>query len=134
MYAKIVNALIESKKTGDKEIIINSIKLVHDEILNILSSDLTYETFSMFVYDKDMVFKINREELSRNSADVFISSNGLFAQVLEMADVKNYNEISEILSNSISNLHSSLSLSKEDIFEEIDELKQALKIVENIYS
>ncbi len=134
MYEKIVKKLIQAKKTGDKDNIINSIKFIHDQIINSINKTLDYKTFSMFVYDKDMVFKIEREELSRNSADIIIISNGLFAQVLEMADVMNYNDISDFLSASIARLHAKLSLNKKEISLELDELKQILKIIQNIYN
>lgn len=112
-YNELVSTLIKAKKCNSrikaKEYLLyflNNLKSFIEKVNNY--QDLT----EMIILDKKCLFSSNNK-INKYFVEQTISTNGLFAQILEYIRIDNFNEISETLKDLIFDLENNLSLDRD---------------------
>lgn len=129
MYKDIFLKLSTAKESGQSEKIKEALSSLCDFIDNAVKISLKTSTFAEFVIDEQIMFKTNRNILSKNIADINIKSTGLVSQLLDMVGVSEYENIANGLSDSIDDIHSLLSSGKEVSEAVIDEVLNASRVL-----
>lgn len=132
-YKKISEALASAKKSQNKEEIKKSLLLFADTIDEIVSHASSYEILALFSSDPDMIFSGTHRELSTNKLETETFSTGYVDQLLDLLNISSHKEISDKISDSISDLHAEMSRSvidienkKRAVIESVDQMRRLL--------
>lgn len=114
MYKQVSRKLLEAKKSKDRELIKDSLFFFVKEIEKVLESpDIFLKDklfFSEFIEDPYFIFEVkNLSVFNEEKADTNISTDGVIAELFNMCDVSDSNDLSNKLKQSIFALHSKLS-------------------------
>lgn len=114
MYKEISAKLSEAKKSGDKNLIKESLLFLVSEIENTLNSSneelINKLPFSNFIEDRDFIFKTDDQSIFNDEgADVNMSTNGLIIEMLNAYGISDGEKLSDNLKEAIFSLHANLS-------------------------
>ena len=123
IYKNILHKLNDAKYSCDTHKIKTSLLLLCDSIEKIIESDSGYTSFFPFVLDREMLFKTHRDILSKTGPDITVESTGLIAQMLDMINIRKYEELSYSLYSSICDVYSIFSIPRSGLEDRIEDLR-----------
>ncbi|MCF7795876.1 hypothetical protein K9M42_02180 [Patescibacteria group bacterium] len=113
-YNGLVNLLIKAKKCNSRIKAKKYLLQFLNDLKNIIENVSDYkELTSIAILDKKCLFSSHKNEINKNFVTQTISTNGLFAQILEYIRIDNFNETSETLIDFIYDLETELSLNRD---------------------
>jgi hypothetical protein len=126
MYTNIIKRLKSAKQSGN-DVEIKKALIFFAVSLNELAQNISsYQSLATFSHDPDMIFESKKTEFSNSGPDVEIYSTGLLDQLLEMINIKEHVNISNAISDAVSDLHAELSRGNKDVEKEKSALISAL--------
>ncbi len=133
-YKKISNILMKAKKSRERKEIIQALISFTDILYKTISNISSYKPLILFTIDPNMIFPGKHRELSTEKLETEITSSGYIDQLLEIIGIYNHREISDSISDAISDLHADMSRGIKDISEKkeilinsINNLKKVLQ-------
>ncbi len=131
MYEIISKKFSEAQKTREPQQIKEAIIFLADYLTSLLEKkDATYDLFSPFSFDKDMLFKTDTGDFS--GVGVRTITKGTVARLLDSIGVVEYEKISDDVGDAVSSVMADLSRNapQEKIEKSKKELKEALEILQ----
>lgn len=130
-YKRIIDKFVKAKKIGTKKSLSESLSYFCDTILYLVNNKPSYEDFSLFSKDQNMIFENKIKKTTKENLDIEIYSTGFINQILEQLNISN-NKISEMISDAIFELHSELSKNSENTEKQIRNLVETINTLKNI--
>lgn len=128
-YNEISEKLISVKKINSISTIKEGLFFCINKLKNLIKESSNYQDYTAFTFDKNILFKTNRNETTTEGPDRTIISEGLLTELLNQVNINSAEELSNELQDYLFEIHAKLSQRGEDIEQD---KKEVLELLEKI--